>query len=475
MDEGRGSFPLAGRPPSTKTSAEMVKIRGTTRRRALLIFLLLLSAQAASATEPFQWCVSTAGHQIEGENFHSDWWAFEQKLGTIAREENSSCAADSWHRLDRDLQNLRYLGVNMYRFSVEWSRVEPSPNIYDDSAIEKYRTFIMALQAAGIEPMITLSHFTLPLWFRKLGAWEHPLAAERFSRFAKLVRERIAPNVRHFVTFNEPMVHAIGGYFAGSVPPEEKRPLAGVAPVIRGMLMAHAAAYRKLHSLDAPLKKICSVGVAQHIRPMHGSYSLPWNNYLAKKLEQAWSWAWVDAVETGWLKIEVPTQVSFREALFGVAGTQDFAGINYYTVSDISVSDLVQASKNPDSTRNDLYDPHAWKSRPDGLISSVMNYDLKVKKARGHSIPIYITENGIADANDQKRPTFLKDHLRAIDDLRRLKIPLQGYCHWSLMDNFEWIHGYEPRFGLFETDFSTFQTTPRPSANLYRDWIKTHR
>lgn len=433
----------------------------------------LVLAEPAHAS--FKWCVSTAGHQIEGENFQSDWWAFEQKPGTIARRENSSCAADSWNRLDRDLENLKYLGVNMYRFSVEWSRIEPSPNKYDEAAILKYQDFVKGLESAGIEPMITLSHFTIPNWFRKLGAWEHPLAAARFARFAKLVRKRIAPKATHFITFNEPMVHAIGGYFSGSVPPQEKRPLAGVAPVIQGMLLAHAAAYREIHTLDVELKKLSSVGVAQHIRPMRGTYSLPWNNYLAKKLEQAWSWAWVDAIETGWLRIEVPTQISFQAALPGVAGTQDFAGINYYTVSEISASDLYQASRHPDTTRNDLYDPQAWKSRPEGLVTAVLKYDQKIKKARGRSLPIFITENGIADALDAKRQKFLSEHLSAVETLRHLEVPIQGYCHWSLMDNFEWIHGYEPRFGLFETNFTTFQTTPRGSANIYRDWIQGHR
>ncbi len=441
-----------------------------------LTFLCASSiALSAAAASPFKWCVATAGHQIEGENFDSDWWAFEQKPGTIARKENSSCAADSWNRLTRDLDNLRYLGVNMYRFSIEWSRIEPRPNQYDEAAIFRYQEFIRDLEASGIEPMITLSHFTIPNWFRKLGAWEHPLAAARFARFAKLVRSRIAPMATYFITFNEPMVHAIGGYFSGSVPPQEKRKLAGVAPVLRGMLLAHAAAYRELHSLDKELKKVSSIGVAQHIRPMRGTSELPLNNYLAKKLEQAWSWAWIDAVETGWLRIEVPTQASLKEALKGVAGTQDFAGINYYTVSEISASDLFQSSRHPDSIRNDLYDPHAWKSRPDGLVSAVTQYDQKVKKARGHSIPIFITENGVADAADRKRQKFLLDHLNVVEALRKFKLPIQGYCHWSLMDNFEWIHGYEPRFGLFETDFLTFQTTPRPSAKLYRDWIQGHQ
>jgi beta-glucosidase len=223
--------------------------------KALLLFILgLISATQnaradGSFPKNFQWCVSTSAHQIEGNNINSDWWDWEQIPGHIANNEKSGAACDSWNRVDEDLDMLKDLGVQTYRFSVEWAKIEPEEGQFDQTAIAHYQNEVALLKSAGISPMITLQHFTMPRWVRAKGAWEWDGFPAAFANFAALVYTQIAPQTRDWVTINEPMVTVLGGYLEGVMPPSEQRKLSGIAPVLGGLLKAHAAAYSTLHQL----------------------------------------------------------------------------------------------------------------------------------------------------------------------------------------------------------------------------------
>jgi len=419
----------------------------------------------------FEWCVATAGHQIEGGNDQSDWWDWEQQPGRIAHGDRSGRASDSWERTSRDLEMLSELNATAYRFSVEWSRIEPKPGEYDPLAIEHYADLVRRLEARSIRPIITLQHFVMPRWLREKGGWVWTGSAEAFSQFAELVATRIAPHATEFVTINEPMVNILGGYFLGNVPPGEKRSLKEVVPVLTAMLRAHAAAYRTLHKI----RPSAHVGFAHHLRAFEADRAWnPLDHWLAKVLDQAWNWALPDAMETGILRLSIPGLVAAKEKIEGLQGTQDFVGVNYYTRERIRSGVILRAAFGHPSAADQrrveaMYDPSNWESYPQGLTH------LLVEATRRYpGKPIRITENGVADAADTKRPDYLRSHLLAVADAIEQGAPVQGYCHWSLLDNFEWVHGFGPRFGLYEVDYQTYERKPRPSALLFSSYAATN-
>ncbi|MBL7715581.1 MAG: glycoside hydrolase family 1 protein [Bdellovibrionales bacterium] len=443
--------------------------------RILVFFALNPFAHAAKPKtivfpKDFKWCTATAGHQIEGNNVHSDWWEFEKQPGAISGGQKSGLAAGSYTRVSEDIALMKSIGANSYRFSVEWSRVEPKEGVIDAAEVKHYQDQVLQLEAAGIEPLITLHHFVSPLWFRNKGGWEWEGAPKAFADFARLVRSKIAPKARFFITINEPMVHIMGGYFLGNVPPQEKRPMQDIAPVLIGLLKSHAAAYAALKEEAKKSKTEVQVGTANHLRLFQAKRKLnPVDQLTAQILEDAWNWAFPNALKTGRLKMKIPQMVSIDVEIQGLRGTQDYLGINYYTRDRIHSGAVMRAAKGkPKPSDGDflerMYSPANWESYPDGL-------EKILKQAyRKYSLPILITENGVDDATDLKRQDYLRTHVQAVARAIDSGVPVQSYCHWSLLDNFEWIHGFGPRFGLFEVDYSTLNRRARPSAELFKNF-----
>jgi beta-glucosidase len=433
---------------------------------------LLNSAQAATAPrtvefpQNFKWCVSTAAYQVEGNDSDSDWWDWEQTPGHIANGDKSGMADDEWNRVSEDIGLMKQLGVGVYRFSVEWAKIEPVEGNFDPDVIAHYQDEIKQLQDAGITPLITLHHFTLPRWVRAKGGWEWDGSADAFARFTELAYTQIAPGAHDWITFNEPMVHAMSGYIDGSAPPGEKRAISGIIPVVRGILKAHARAYHLLHSLAAKAGYDVRVGMAHHLRTFDAyNWFNPLDYLSAYLVDNAWNWTIPDALESGKLSFHMLWLANDDEEIQDLQGTQDYVGVNYYT------GDLMQFSFTQgfvQHNRDDLPKTDVgWDIYPEG-------FDRILHKVadRYSGKSILITENGIADSSDAQRPDFIRDHLRvlahAIDD----GIPVEAYCHWSLMDNFEWSLGFTPRFGLFAVDYTTFARVPRASAELYHDIIR---
>jgi len=428
---------------------------------------LSLAGESLRFPPNFRWCVATSAHQIEGGNNNSDWWDYEQIPGAIKNGEKSGLACDHWNRLEEDVRLIQDLGVGTYRFSVEWAKIEPRQGEWDWDAIRHYQHEIALLRQAGIEPMVTLHHFTLPRWVRALGGWEWAGAPRAFAHFAGLMYEALGADVRDWITFNEPMVNLVSGYLAGIGPPAKKVGLEETVVPIRGMLLAHASAYRTLHDMAG--KRPVRVGLAHHVRIFDPKHRLSWlDKKGARILDQVFNWAFIDAVETGNLRLSIPFALKMNETIPGLKGTQDFLGVNYYTrdIVDFSIKSpplFLDRIVRPGAPINDMN----WEIYPLGFYRV-----LKHLASRYPGKPIIVTENGIADSRDDRRMAFLDSHLKFMHRAIEEGVPVEGYCHWSLMDNFEWNEGFGPRFGLYEVDYATFKRTPRASAYHYRRIIQ---
>lgn len=421
-----------------------------------------LASEKIHFPDHFKWCVSTSAHQIEGNNIHNDWWQWEQKPGHF----KSNRASDHWNRVHEDIRLIQKLHADSYRFSIEWSRIEPREGALDFTAIQHYRHEVKALIQAGITPILTLQHFTFPLWVREKGGWEWDGIADAMGRFAQLVYSEIAPEVQYWVTINEPMNYILGGYIAGAVPPGEKRKLQEVVPVLRGLLKSHAQVYQVLHQLaetkSHPSGQEIYVGMALQLREMK-----PWNSWSLFDLiatpaaRTAFNWTLPDAMTSGRLRMNLWTQVNADEMIPDLAHTQDFIGINFYG------GDFVEFS-----LKKGLVE-HNWDDSPENSLETDLrpkSFYTLVKEAasRYPGKPLLILENGIDDPSDSKRPQSIKSHLKYLSKAIQEGAPVLGYCHWTLMDTFEWLPGFKSRFGLYEVDYTTFERTPRSSADLFR-------
>lgn len=421
--------------------------------------------QAIKFPKNFRWCASTSAHQIEGNNTASDWWAFEQVPGHIKNGDVSGAASGHWDRVDEDIALMKGMNLTDYRMSVEWAKIEPLQGQYDMGMVEHYRKEILALLANGIRPIVTLHHFTFPNWLAQKGGWEWSGTAESFAKFTELVYSSIAPEVVDWVTINEPMIATLSGYAAGVFPPGEKRPLNKIPPVLIGLLRAHAKAYHVLHSIASTKGKTVRVGMAHAIRTMDPKQRYNPIDILAAHIaDDAWNWSIPNALASGRFKLHIIGMVRIDEKIKDLKNTQDFFGINYYSGDLIHMTlSGPQITGHNSTESNDL----GWPVYPRGLYRS-----LKAAASRYPSIPIIITENGAADATDRLRPEFIKTHLAATAQAISEGVKVEGYCHWSLLDNFEWAEGFSPRFGLIEVDYHTLERKPRPSALLYGEIAK---
>jgi beta-glucosidase len=430
----------------------------------VISLLMVISAPVYSQSFPkdFKWCVATAAHQIEGNNTHSDWWAWEQLDGKIAHNEKSGKASNHWDMLEEDTKLISDLGVDTYRFSVSWSKIEPEKGKFNKEAINHYKKEIALLKQNKIEPFVTLHHFVSPHWFTKSGGWENDDSPQVFLNFVKEAYKHFGNDVNYWVTFNEPMVFIGGGHIEGVTPPG-KTDFSIKKPLIN-FLKAHVLAYQYIHSKNPKAK----VGLAHHIRFLEPYRKWhPIDQIIARQTDHIFNWSLLEAFETGKLKIWVPFKVSINQAIPGLKGTQDFIGVNFYTREllkfTLSHKNFVERKYYLDKPRSDLN----WEIWPEGFQITL---DRVSKMFPGRDI--LITENGIADKDDKHRKFFIKTHLEVILNSLKKKYPIKGYCHWSLLDNFEWIEGFEPRFGLYHVDYKTFKRTLRPSGEYLKEVIR---
>jgi beta-glucosidase len=431
---------------------------------------------------PFLWGVATSSHQVEGYNDKNDWWEWEAK-GNIEGGAKSGPATDHLNRFREDIRLAAELGVTSYRFSVEWSRLEPAQGEFDSAAFDWYRELILECEKHGILPMLTLHHFTSPKWFAEAGGFTWEDSPLRFQLFTREVVRRLGSRIPIWCTFNEPMVLVAGTYLGKFMPPARYAPnLAAVA--CRNLLRAHVLAYDTIHSeielREGPwAERPLEVGIAHNMldfmpeRPWH-----PVEQVLAYVFRQFYNLSWLNAVTGGKQNFGVlglvPRPAPVREALR--RKTADFIGLNYYTKAYIRWRPKHTGQQSPIeipiglsfSKRNDVTSDLEWAIHPRGFRKML-------RIVSGYGLPIYVTENGIADRDDKVRSGFIYAHLAEIARGIENGIPIKGYYHWSLLDNFEWVKGFGPRFGLYQVNYEDFSRTPTASAFLYKKLISAHK
>jgi beta-glucosidase len=418
-----------------------------------------LARPAPPLPKGFLWGTATSSHQIEGGN-RNDWTRFEAAPGTIEGGDTSAVALDHWNRMAEDVALMKAIKASAYRFSIEWSRLEPQESAWNEAAWVRYQDLVRQLREARITPMVTLLHFTLPLWMADRGGVAAPDFPERFSRFAAEAGKRLGPGVDLWCTLNEPNVQMYMGYVIGTWPPQKKSP-AEAAQAWRGLLRAHAGAAAALRAADPGAK----VGVANNVMLLEPASRLSLFDWLAARfLDQFWNWAFADAIRDGRARLRLPG-TTLDEAIDGLQGSVDFFGLNYYFRYLMrfapSAPQRVEMRPGPGPKSELAGEPPAGDSPPEALFLL-----MREAWARYH-LPIYITEGGIADEKGTMRGALIRGQVEAVQRALAEGIPVRGYLHWSLMDNFEWEKGYRPRFGLFRVDRATLERTPAGGADVF--------
>jgi beta-glucosidase len=388
----------------------------------------------------FLWGAACSSYQTEGGNRWSDWWQWEDSGKKIKGGTPSGNACDFWNRYESFFDMAAQAGMNALRISLEWARINPKQDEWSEEALTHYRAMIRAMRQRGLEPIVTLWHFTLPQWLTEQGGWLNPNAVHYFQQYVQRVKDTLGTEVQWWLTLNEPSVYLYKGFLEGTWPPERKGAL-GQAMRIRHILMqAHRSAYRILKT------QTNRVGITANLS--WDTVASPWN-LLSRLL------AWLPPRGNDW---------SFLAA---VRNECDFIGLNYYFHNTVRFNILHPfasvVSSNPDPNRNS---DMGWEIAPEGLYRVIQRLRRQFHK------PIFITENGIADAADQKRAAFIQDHVQWMKKAQAEGIPILGYLYWSLMDNFEWQDGFWPRFGLIEMDYEKMQATPRQSLWEYKKIIE---
>lgn len=408
---------------------------------------------------------ATAAHQTEGGlDGKNDWSAWE--LGTfedgrphIRGEDRSTVATDSWNRFPQDLAAMKHLGVNAYRFSVEWSRLEPEEGKWDQKALDRYVSWARTLRENGIEPMVTLFHFTLPRWVANDGGWENDATKERFRAFVGRVAAAMGGEVDLWCTLNEPNVYTTFGYLTGDWPPGRKSQVLA-AEVLARLMEAHALAAKELREKDTTDAdgdgRATAVGIAHHVRVFQPATQSSIDVTIAGLTDEFFNESFPAAVKTGRIRLNIPGAVDIDRAAPDLIGSFDYLGINYYTRDHVRADLADESLSNQYVPRGRATNDLGWDVYPEGLYQMLERFD-------AYNFPLYVTENGVADETGDERPEHLLRHLRAMERAKEEGANVRGYFHWSLLDNFEWAEGYAPRFGLYRVDFNDPFLVRRPT------------
>lgn len=385
----------------------------------------------------FLWGAATSAHQVEGNNINNDWWEWEQKRPPHLR---SGSACDQYNRYERDFDLAKNLNHNAHRLSVEWSRIEPREGEFNPGEIEHYKKVLKALKDRGFTVMLTLWHCTLPKWVADKGGWENGTTPKYFERFVKRIVPEIGDYVDLWITLNEPGVFIYETYIDKAWPHSKKSWISQVKTFLN-LTSAHKKAYKYLHSTFPAGKP---VGIANNI--------LSFESYHKHSVTE---------------QIAVSLNDFFANHLFYAftRNTHDFLGVNYYFHIRFRGNGLVADKADAIQQTHDVSDL-GWEIYPEGIFEVLTDLS--------GDIPIYITECGIASTNDDRRNRFLISYLQEIARAIREGVNVRGFFYWSLLDNFEWQMGFEPRFGLVEVNYQTQERKIRPSALVYTDIIQNN-
>lgn len=419
----------------------------------------------ASLTFPrgFLWGTSTSSHQVEGDNRNNDWWLWEHEGDRILHGHTSGEACGWWAgRWREDFDRAAQDGQNAHRLSLEWSRIEPSPALWDESALETYRAMLEGALERGLMPMVTLHHFTNPIWLMEIGGWENEEVVRYFKRYTEKVLSAIGDLVGLWVTINEPAVYIYAAYGEGVFPPGVKD-YRRAAKALKHMIQAHAAAYATIHNRHPR----ALVGVAHHYRAFQPALvSSPFDRWAVRFRSVNFNDVFPRALADGRMRF-----LLWKASMPEAKGTQDYFGLNYYTLESFSFNPLRPRS---------LFAPGFFRKgadlSPTGFIANEPEgFWQALQWAHRAKLPIYITENGTEDDTGRFRPRYLAGHLKQLWRAANYNWDIRGYFHWSLVDNFEWDRGWTQRFGLWALDRETQARVRRPSADLYAAVCRENR
>ena len=373
----------------------------------------------------FLWGVALSSYQTEGDNKNSDWWLWEEEN----QKQPSGAACRHYELFEEDFSLAQSLGFSTLRLSFEWSRIEPEEGKFDFSEIKHYHNVIQALRNRKLKPVVTLHHFTNPIWFSRRGGWLDKKAPFYFSRYVKMIVSEFARDVHLWVTFNEPYVYLYNSYISGVWPPQEKS-LFLAKKIDNNIVRAHLSAYRIIKEIYREKKLVGpQVSIAKNIRGFIATDRNPYYRIKAKTKDYLFNFMLLE-------------RLIRLKAL-------DFIGLNYYTCEFLPKPSLAL----PKSSLG-------WFIYPKGLLDLLCRFSQ-------YNLPIFILENGIATNNDTQREEFVVSHIEAVAQAIKAGTNIIGYLYWSLIDNFEWDKGFRPRFGLIEVDYKTYERKIRPSARTY--------
>ena len=396
--------------------------------------------------EWFYWGAATASYQVEGGIENCDW----AKAAREGKVPVCGAACEHYTRYEADFAIAKSLGHNCHRLSVEWARIEPEEGKFDEKEIEHYRRVLRALRERGLEPFITLWHFTLPLWFSESGGFERKDAPTIFARYCAYVVERLGEQCAHYATINEPLSFTSNGWRRGTWPPFERWPLIkyagvsshtnilGMRPPARGknvlryfsVLKTLTRAHNAAHDAIKMIAPQAEVGIVHQILFFHANNN-PLNQFLAWFMNWHWTYSFMDKV----------------------VEKCDVIGVNYYLhnkFGDTAVYD-----------KTDM----GWDVYPEGLEEALLML------AR-YNKPLYVSEAGVADAKDRIRGDYITRLVAAMGRALARGADVRGFMYWSLLDNYEWAFGFMKRFGLVEIDYETQKRTIRASAFVYKKIIE---
>ncbi|MFH2130400.1 MAG: family 1 glycosylhydrolase [bacterium] len=408
----------------------------------------------------FLWGTATSSHQVEGNNTNNNWHQWENTPGKILKGDRSGLACDWWGgRWKEDLTNAARDGQNTHRFSVEWSRIQPAADKWDEDALNYYREMIKGMKKLGFTPMLTLHHYTDPLWVVEQGWWQNEKTPELFAAYVRKVVSALKDQVDLWITINEPFGYMANAYVLGAFPPG-KGDLKLAFTGLTNLVHAHANAYHIIHELQPQAK----VGFAHYYRSLVPAK--PWfppDVWETRLMDSSINRSFPNALVDGYVKILfwktlVPTAIN----------TQDFVGVNYYSRDIVSFD----VTKPRDLFRKVIPQKNAAMSEtgyiahvPEGMMDAL-------KWAHSFKLPIYVTEAGVEDSRDTLRPRFLFENIHQVWRAVNFNWDVKGYFHWSQVDNFEWERGWTQRFGLWGLDLETRKRIRRKSVDIYASICK---